>query len=653
MKKSLLIFLSTFAVVAAFAQKRTVLIEEFTNASCPPCAAFNPGFHAAIDKNAEKVVTLKYQVNYPGFDPMNQQNPSEPSARNTYYGVTGVPTPVFDGVKKTQTQAVAQATYDAAYGKVSPYSLTVTHAFNAAFDSISITVKVKNTSGAELTEANQKLQVVITEETIAFPKAPGTNGEKVFYTVVRKMLPNNNGTAFPETLKIDEETTFTMNVPLPKYLYNLGEIGVVAFVQNNTTKLVNQAGYSEPQALVGNFVDLATTNAIKASADICSTDITPKMEVSNNSDVEITSFDAYYTLNAKKSAKLPWTGNLKKGETVTISFPVAQGNAGKNNTINCNIENINEGKAKDFATLNNTTSDLSIKILPAAPTANATKLVMDFESVALRTVPTNAFVYTSDRETATFTYVADKTSFSSTATQKCGGYGKSEKAFWFNYSGLTVKNETANLTFFKLNLKDSKNTNLKFDYSYAQKVATNTDKFEVLASTDCGATFKTLFSKAGAALNTATPHAIALPKDTEWKTEEVSMSELDGTAEVVMMFKATSGTNGSILFLDNVSIDAKIVGVKENILENATMEVIPNPATDYTYINMDLNEDMNASVKIFDITGKQVAILANNQAFSAGNYQLRWDIDAVAQGVYIVKVETTKGQLTKRLAIIK
>jgi hypothetical protein len=653
MKKFLLTLLSAFVVVLAFAQKRTILVEEFTNASCPPCAAFNPGFHAALDKNADKVVSLKYQVNFPGFDPMNQQNNAEAMARNSYYAVSGVPSVSFDGKKLAQySSATQQATYDAAYGKASPYEMTVTHKFNAAYDSAFITVKVKNISGADITEANQKLHVAITEETITFPKAPGTNGEKVFYTVMRKMLPNNTGTAFPESLKIDEEASFTMNVALPKYLYNLGEIGVVAFVQNNTSKVVNQAGYSEPQALVGNFVDLSAANTTKPSADVCSTEITPKMEVTNLTDKDVTSFDAYYTLNTKKSAKQAWLGTLKKGEKVTITFPATQGNAGKANTLNCNIDNINEGLVKDFAAVNNVTSDLSIKILPANPAGSATKLVMDFESSPLRAIPSNAFLYTSDRETASFTFVADKTAFTSTATQDCGGYGASVRAFWFNYSGLNIKNETANLTFFKLNLKDSKNTNLKFDYSYAQATAANNDKFEVLASKDCGATFKTLFSKSGAALNTANPHAIALPKNNEWKTIEADMSEFDGNGEVVMMFKATSGTAGSILFLDNISVDAKIVAV-EDVLENASLEIAPNPAADYTMLTMDLNETMDASVRIFDITGKQVAVLANNQAFAAGRTQLRWDVDTTPQGVYLVKVETAKGQLTKRVAVVK
>jgi hypothetical protein len=43
MKKPLLIAAALFAMTSAFGQsQRTVLFEEFTQASCPPCAATNP-----------------------------------------------------------------------------------------------------------------------------------------------------------------------------------------------------------------------------------------------------------------------------------------------------------------------------------------------------------------------------------------------------------------------------------------------------------------------------------------------------------------------------------------------------------------------------------------------------------------------------------
>ncbi|MGB3084177.1 MAG: hypothetical protein WBB21_05640, partial [Saprospiraceae bacterium] len=66
---------------------RRVLVEEFTQASCPPCAVYNPGFHKIIftPGNETKVSLLCYQTSWPGSDPMNAQNPTDVANRVTYY----------------------------------------------------------------------------------------------------------------------------------------------------------------------------------------------------------------------------------------------------------------------------------------------------------------------------------------------------------------------------------------------------------------------------------------------------------------------------------------------------------------------------------------------------------------------------------------
>jgi hypothetical protein len=73
------------------------MFEEFTNASCGPCASQNPAFDALLSANASKCTSIKYHTNWPGVDPMNAQNPTDVGTRVTYYNVTGVPYAVMDG----------------------------------------------------------------------------------------------------------------------------------------------------------------------------------------------------------------------------------------------------------------------------------------------------------------------------------------------------------------------------------------------------------------------------------------------------------------------------------------------------------------------------------------------------------------------------
>ncbi|HFC00506.1 MAG TPA: hypothetical protein ENJ53_06845, partial [Phaeodactylibacter sp.] len=100
MKRGLLFtFLLLMIHGLSFGQaQRKAFVEEFTNASCGPCASQNPDFNALIANNLDKVVVLKYQTDFPGYDPMNEQNPSEVDTRQAYYSVNGVPTAIIDGV---------------------------------------------------------------------------------------------------------------------------------------------------------------------------------------------------------------------------------------------------------------------------------------------------------------------------------------------------------------------------------------------------------------------------------------------------------------------------------------------------------------------------------------------------------------------------
>ncbi|MEO0876020.1 MAG: hypothetical protein AAFY48_15595, partial [Bacteroidota bacterium] len=97
MRKLLLLALACAPIFLMAQAQRIALVEHFTNASCGPCAVQNPDFNALLRANPDKVISIKYQAAFPGFDPMNQQNPSEVQTRANFYGLSGVPTAWLDG----------------------------------------------------------------------------------------------------------------------------------------------------------------------------------------------------------------------------------------------------------------------------------------------------------------------------------------------------------------------------------------------------------------------------------------------------------------------------------------------------------------------------------------------------------------------------
>ena len=73
------------------------MLEEATNASCPPCAANNPNLQKFFEANFGGIISVRYHAWWPGSDPMYNENTSENRTRINYYGISGVPGYTIDG----------------------------------------------------------------------------------------------------------------------------------------------------------------------------------------------------------------------------------------------------------------------------------------------------------------------------------------------------------------------------------------------------------------------------------------------------------------------------------------------------------------------------------------------------------------------------
>jgi PKD repeat protein len=219
--------------------QRMVFYEEFTQASCAPCAAANPAYNALLASNTAKANSIKYQTSWPGVDPMNTQTAAEVANRVSYYAVTGVPDAIQDGSDYSSPGNITQSTIDAEYAVASPFSMVLTHWFNAANDSIFINCDITCTQAVTL--STPRVRIAMIEKTITFSSAPGTNGETVFYNVMRKMYPDANGTMVSTGWTVGQKKTLSFKAAIPSYVYNKTQIGTIAWIQDDATKAVQQS----------------------------------------------------------------------------------------------------------------------------------------------------------------------------------------------------------------------------------------------------------------------------------------------------------------------------------------------------------------------------------------------------------------------------
>jgi hypothetical protein len=251
MKRKLLPIAFLIGSASVFGQsQRMVFVEEFTQASCGPCAQANPSFTKLLTDNASKVNFLKYQTSWPGVDPMNKQNATEVATRVTYTGAgaVGVPFAVQDGISvagggyEGAPGGLTQAKINTEAAIASPFDMKLYHSFNTNNDSIFITCVVTCTQATTMT--TPKLEVAMMEKTITFTSAPGSNGEKVFEHVMRKMFPGASGATIPTTWTKGQTQTFTYKGVIPTYIYKKTEIATIAWIQDDKDKSVKQSVFN-------------------------------------------------------------------------------------------------------------------------------------------------------------------------------------------------------------------------------------------------------------------------------------------------------------------------------------------------------------------------------------------------------------------------
>jgi len=229
-----------YNVAANLANRHLTLIEHFTQASCPPCATQNPRLNALLNTRPD-VVAVKYQTVWPGVDPMNAQNKTDVAARVTYYNVTGVPTSAVNGNFYNGYPASVDATmFDNAFPVKTPMTITLSNVtMNGTTVSGTATV---NLAAAKSASSNIVVRCAIVEKNVYFASAPGTNGEKEFQSVMRKLAPDPAGVPVTATNAGSNQTiNFTWTGMTPSKINNRAEIRMVVWIQDEATQEVYDA----------------------------------------------------------------------------------------------------------------------------------------------------------------------------------------------------------------------------------------------------------------------------------------------------------------------------------------------------------------------------------------------------------------------------
>ncbi len=80
--------------------------------------------------------------------------------------------------------------------------------------------------------------------------------------------------------------------------------------------------------------------------------------------------------------------------------------------------------------------------------------------------------------------------------------------------------------------------------------------------------------------------------------------------------------------------------------------VYPNPFNDRTVISYTLNKQSDISIKIYNITGKEVYNYRQNHV-QPGNHVHHWDASGLSSGIYFIALESSGMKQVKKVVLMK
>lgn len=300
------------------AQKRLVLVEEFTNTGCSPCASWSPVLDSCIRYRLGDCIAIKYHSGYPNkADEFYTYDPEPQQTRLDFYGVSGVPSTFING-QELPERSFAYLDAAISYCQQQPalFDLALTKQLDGQRLSVSATVaKIHDADSVNYLQPAEDLSayrlfLAVIEEHIG-ASTPWPNGERELSYTLRKMLTPGTGIALNTTM---EQIGAEWDIDV---FGNLDQLGVVAFVQDMESHDVVATAYSGPNAEGENRV--ALVNLFGTPDLICQPEYHGQVVLRNDGANTITRA----TLNVKVNGsveKYRWTGNLHYLDRDTMTF---------------------------------------------------------------------------------------------------------------------------------------------------------------------------------------------------------------------------------------------------------------------------------------------------------------------------------------------
>ncbi|WP_207493499.1 T9SS-dependent choice-of-anchor J family protein [Aridibaculum aurantiacum] len=379
--------------------------------------------------------------------------------------------------------------------------------------------------------------------------------------------------------------------------------------------------------------DIQPTNFVAPAAILCSgNNITPAVMVRNNGVTTITSFNVNYQVNGGTTTVVNWTGSLGKDSTVRVNLNLANFTPG---TYAIKAWTSNPNNLPDQLPMNDTTNyTFVVETITNAP------MVEGFEGT---TFPPANWRITQQP--------VDDTTWTRTTT---AGRNSTASAFMNNFR-YTTRGKIDNLLTPVMAYTGADSVFLKFDVAAATKTfpgstATPLDTLEVLVSTDCGATFRSIYKKWGHELQTVgdpnfpTNESFVPRANSHWRRDSINVTTLLGSNNTVRFaFRNTNNFENNI-YIDNVNFTPKTLSQR---IKTEGFMITPSPFRNDFTIQHYLAPTSLTGYGVYNSVGQQV--VARSFANGTADSYINVNMSHLPAGVYTIKLIYTNRTISQKI----
>ncbi len=202
------------------------------------------------------------------------------------------------------------------------------------------------------------------------------------------------------------------------------------------------------------------------------------------------------------------------------------------------------------------------------------------------------------------------------------------------------------------NLTGNSSLSFSFKYAYAKRDTTSNDQLQLYIATNCNTSWYQRFNLTGNSLPTApSQNSFFIPSTSaEWKQMTTVIPPFLMTATVRFKFVFTS-SKGNNIYIDDINLNTTI-GIDELNLIGASLQVFPNPASNYINLEFNLEHSKQLTISVLNVLGQ--AIYNQGQGnYAEGKNNVQLNLSDIAAGIYFINVSDGINSIQKPLIITK